>query len=216
MALPPTIPTSFVPPSPAAARQRYRFDFGNVFAVFAYGLLLVMLGMAVAVFLYAGILDGQKASKDVELTKALGELNKERAESFVILESQLSAGQQLLNEHVAFTGFFEVVETLLPSTVRFSTLRLSIIDENSATIEAAGIAKTFNALAAASASLAGDGRIRDAIFSRISVNKDNTVSFSLTAKLKPELIMFSASAAPEASLPEPAPAPAEEGAPVTP
>lgn len=213
MALPPTIPTSFVPPSPAAARQRYRFDFGNVFAVFAYGLFLIALGMAVGVFLYGGILDGQKASKDAELTKALDALNKERAESFVVLESQLSTGQQLLDEHVAFTGFFNVIETLLPSTVRFSTLRLSIIDENSATIEAAGVAKTFNALASASASLAGDGRIRDAIFSRISVNKDNTVAFSLTAKLKPELIMFSASGASEAPPAEPT---LPEEAPVTP
>lgn len=213
MALPPTIPTSFVPPSPAAARQRYRFDFGNVFAVIAYGLLLVALGMAVGVFLYGGILEGQKASKDAELTKALEALNKERAESFVILESQLSSGQQLLDEHVAFTGFFKVIETLLPSTVRFSTLRLSIVDENNATLEAAGVARTFNALAAASASLASDGRIRDAIFSRISVNKDNTVGFSLTAKLKPELIMFSASAASEVPQAEPT---LPEEAPVTP
>lgn len=204
MAIPPTIPTSFVPPSPSAARRRYRFDFGSAFAVLAYGLFLIMLALSVGVFLYGGILTGQKESKDAELETALDDMKTEQAEKFVRLESRLSGGQQLLDKHVAFTGFFRVVETLLPATVRFSSLRLAMADTNGAVLEASGVAKTFNALAVASANLAGDRRIRDAIFSSISVNKDNTVSFSLTATLDPELIVFSASSAVAATPTEPA------------
>ena len=39
-------------------------------------------------------------------------------------------------------------------------------------MEGAGVARSFNALAAASAAFAADGRIKDAIFSNININRD--------------------------------------------
>ena len=53
------------------------------------------------------------------------------------------------------------------------------------------MAKNFNALAFASSEFARDGNIKDAIFSRLVVNKDNSVSFSLTASVDPKLVAFS-------------------------
>jgi Tfp pilus assembly protein PilN len=55
-------------------------------------------------------------------------------------------------------------------------------------IEGTGTAKSFNALAAASTALASDGRIKDVIFSAITVNKDATVSFSVSATLDPKIV----------------------------
>lgn len=73
------------------------------------------------------------------------------------------------------------------------------------------MARSFNALAAASNAFATDGRIKDAIFSNISVNKDSTVSFSLSAMLDPKLIIFEPSAAVSSFVPA---APVDNSAPV--
>ena len=81
----------------------------------------------------------------------------------------------------------------MPSTVRFTSLHL-ILDPTgagTAKVEGAGTAKSFNALAATSAAFATDGSIKDAIFSSIKVNKDNSVSFLLQAMLDPKGITFS-------------------------
>jgi len=80
----------------------------------------------------------------------------------------------------------------MPSTIRFSSLHLSIDDTGTATLGGTGIAKNFNALAATSMVFAQDGRIKDAIFSNIAINaKDSSVSFTLAATLDPKLIVFS-------------------------
>ena len=78
-----------------------------------------------------------------------------------------------------------------------------------------GIARSFNALAAQSASIATEKRIKRAIFSDISVNDNGTVGFSLTATLDPRLITLGdaipgtgAVEAPAAPAPEAAAAPA--------
>jgi len=83
------------------------------------------------------------------------------------------------------------LEKILPTTVRFTALHLSIGQNGLSKIEGGGVAKSFNALASASTAFAEDGRIKDAIFSNININKDNSVSFSLSATLDREIIVFS-------------------------
>ena len=103
----------------------------------------------------------------------------------------MNFGATLLAGHVAFSGFFALVETILPTTVRFTAIHLSLDDTGGASLDGSGVAKSFNALAAASAAFATDGRIKDAIFSSIAINKDNSVSFSISASLDPKLVAFS-------------------------
>lgn len=190
MALPPTIPTSFVP-HPASEQRRFRSDFTGAFGFFAYAILGIIFIMALGVFFYGRILSADKASKDRELISAESKIDSKTVESFVRLRNRLSLGKSLLEGHVAFSGFFSSLEKILPATVRFTALHLSIGQSGTSKIEGKGVAKSFNALAAASTAFAEDGRIKDAIFSNINVNKDNSVSFSLSATLDKEIIVFS-------------------------
>ncbi len=190
MALPPTIPTSFVPHSSSAPR-RFRSDFSGAFGFFAYGVLGIVILLALGVFLYGRILAADKISKDKALAVAEATIDSKAVEDFVRLRDRLLSNKALLNNHVAFSGFFATLERILPSTVRFTALRLSLDATGIARVSGAGVAKNFNALAAASTAFASDGRVKDAIFSSISVNKDSSVTFALTATLDPNLIAFS-------------------------
>ncbi len=190
--LPPTIPTSFVPHSASASVRRSGVDFANVFSFFSFLILGVVLALAVGIFLYGRILTAEESTKSEALAKAEAAINPATVESFVRLRDRLVSGKKLLSEHIAFSGFFASLGELIPATVRFSSLHLSIDDTKAIKLEGSGVAKNFNALAAASITLAKNEHIKNAIFSNITINaRNSSVSFALTAALDPEIVFFS-------------------------
>lgn len=192
MDLPPTIPTSFVPRPAAAAARRAGTDLAGAFSIFAYLVLLIVFLLSVGVFFYERILVASEAAKSAQLKTATEGIDPATVEGFIRLRDRLSSGATLLGNHIAFSNFFTALGTFLPTTVRFTTLHLSLDSASKVKVEGTGSAMTFNALAAASAAFATDGRIKDAIFSNIVVNsRDNSVSFTFTAALDPKLITFS-------------------------
>ncbi len=173
------------------APRKFSSDFTGAFGFFAYAVLGIVFLMALGVFFYGRILVADEASKYKKLTVAEAEIDAKTVESFVRLRNLLSSGETLLEGHVAFSGFFSSLEKILPATVRFTALHISIGKNGMSKVEGEGVAKSFNALASASTAFAGDGRIKDAIFSKINIKKDNSVSFSLFATLDREIIVFS-------------------------
>ena len=191
MALPPTIPTSFVPRSAAATAQRFRADFPFTFGFLAYVILGVVSVLALAVFFYGRILSATQSAKDTALAKVEATIDHATVAGFVRLRNRLNSSTTLLDEHASFSHFFTLLGTLLPLNVRFTSLHLSLDTMGKAQLDGVGVAKSFNALAAVSTAFASDGRVKDAIFSNIVVDAgDNSVSFALTATLDQELVTF--------------------------
>lgn len=190
--LPPTIPTSFVPHSASASSRRFHIDFTNIFSLISYIILSIVFVLAIGVFLYSQVLSRAQLSKDQELAEAEASIDPATAEEFVRLRNRLTSSEKLLSNHVAFSEFFASLGTLMPATIRFSSMHLSLGDNGAVKFDGSGVAKSFNALSSASTAFAKDGRIKDAIFSNIVVNpKDNSVSFMLVASLDPKLVVFS-------------------------
>ena len=188
MALPPSIPTSFVP-HPSSAAVRRRSDLTGAFAFFGYGVLALVVGLAIAVFIYNSILSATQAKKDAELAQAVAAIDPSTVSGFVHLRDRLSSGKNLLGKHVALSNFYRTFVTLMPQNTRLSALHITSAETGVITLEATGAAKSFNALAASSKSFAADGRIKDAIFSSIKV-QDNAVTFTLSATIDPSLTVF--------------------------
>lgn len=199
MDLPRSIPTSFVPQPASVAARRFHSDFTGAFSFLAYGVLGLVFALAIGIFFYGRILSATKASKDAELAKAEAAIDPTTVQNFIQLRNRLSSGKQLLDSHIAFSNFFTLIENLLPTPSRFNSLHLSVSSANTGTgagkisLQGSGVARNFNTLAAASGAFATDSRIKDAIFSNIVVNKDNSVSFALSASLDPALVTFTAS-----------------------
>lgn len=198
MALPPNIPTSFVPhPS---ERQNFRTDFSGTIPFLAYVIFAVSVVLAVGAFLYARVLSAEQAGKDAALSTAEQSTDKGAVENFVRLRNRLVDAKTLINGHVAFSNVLNALDTQLPATVRMNSIIISTDSTTGGvTLKGSGVAKTFNALAAASASFAGSGTIKNAIFAGLQVNTDNSVSFSLTATVDPSLVAYSVSAAPSSA-----------------
>ena len=192
MALPPTVPTSFVP-RPAASSVTRRSNFTGAFAFLGYGVLTIVIALAIGAFIYSQILATEQANTDRELQERIAAIDPHTVTKFVRLRDRLSYGLTLLNSHIALSGFWNTLIAISPSTVRYKSLHIARDDAGIIKLEASGVAKSFNALAATSDAFAGDGRVKDAIFSAIRV-EGNVVNFSLSASIDPELVAFAPTA----------------------
>jgi len=171
-----------------------RFDLGGALGFVAYAILVIVLALAAGVFFYDRVLTASEASKQAELATARQGISLATVEGFVHLRDRLKSSQTLLTNHIAFSGFFSAIKTLLPATVRFTSLHVAIDATGATKVEGSGVSKSFNALSVASGAFAADGRIKDVIFSKMIINKDRSVSFQFAATLDPKLTAFSPSA----------------------
>lgn len=186
--------------------KRGRAAGHNLFLVTALFLGGLAIIASVGTYLYDRYLTHSLEAKAEELAVAQREVNEDQVEDFVRLRDRLTYGQELLDNHMAVSQVFDVLEAETLSNVRFSKLGMIVADDHTAQIDIEGIARNFNALAAQSNAFAGEKGIRRAIFSGIVVNRDNTVSFKLTADLDSRLIVSQKEGEPAASQQETAPA----------
>jgi hypothetical protein len=160
----------------------------NLFMLLGVALLLASLLAAAAAFAGQKYLEGVATAKESRLKSVEQGINRESVEDFIRLRNRLTAGKTLLDRHVELTRFFDALEAVTLQNVRFSSLSLSVAEDRTATISMEGSARSFNALAAESSAFAAEKRIRRAIFSDISTERDGTVGFTLTADVDPALI----------------------------
>ncbi|HWH16385.1 MAG TPA: hypothetical protein VNU25_02265 [Candidatus Paceibacterota bacterium] len=188
MALPPTIPTSFVPKQPVSSSMRKQKSGLNLLLIGSSIVLAIGTLTCAGIFGYELYLKGARDAKQAELAAAQRAVDIDTVEGFIRLRDRLSATESILNQHVELSEFFDVLEARTLQTVRFSNLTVSVSGDRSAEVQMEGVARSFNALAAQSASIAAEKRIKRAIFSDIAVNENGTVGFSLTATLDPRII----------------------------
>jgi len=143
---------------------------------------------SVGVFLYQQYLGSVIKSKAIELQAAEERINFSTVEDFIRMRDRLSAGQQLLDKHIALSQFLSVLEGATLANVRFSSMTFVLAEDGTPTVQMSGVARSFNALAAQSNAFGADPRIKSAIFSAITVNANSSVAFELAADLSPALI----------------------------
>ncbi len=187
----------------------------NPFLFLAYLIVGIAVLGCFTVFGYQLYLESVANKKGNDVAAAQAKIDQATVTEFIRLRDRFTAAKGLLNNHPALSQFFDVLEKHTLAGVRFVNLKVSVTDDRTATVEATGIARTFNTLAAQSSAFAEDKRIKRAIFSGITVNpKDNTVSFSIRADLDPTLILIPVGGPVDAgtavieNTPTPTPAPA--------
>jgi hypothetical protein len=188
VALPPTIPTSFVPKQPLTPTARRRLSGTNPFLTLSYFVIAIAVIGCGAVFAYQYYLQGVAKKKANDVIAAQNKIDQSTVSEFIHLRDRFSAAKGILDHQVALSQFFDVLERVTLQSVSFHNLKLTVAEDRHAQVEMTGSARSFNALAAQSAALASEKRIKRAIFSNISA-VGGSVSFNLTAEIDPTLIV---------------------------
>jgi Tfp pilus assembly protein PilN len=202
MAVPPTVPTSFVPrPSSFGSGPRRQADLGGAFAFLGYGIFVVTCLAALGIFLYGFYLDGRIEAKNEELIAIQKEIDEASVQKLVALHHRLTLGRQLLDGHVVLSGFFDLLEEITLRSVYVSGIDLSVANGHNTTLTLSGVARNFNALAAQSKVVGDETLVNDAIFSNIKLNAGGSVGFTLSATLDDSLIKFALDTVTPATVP---------------
>ncbi len=202
MALPPTIPTSFVPKQPVTA-PRKRTSGANPFLVLSYIIAIVAILGAAGVFGYQFYLDGVAKKKASDVAAAQAQIDQATVTSFIHLRDRFTAAKSILSNHIALSQFFNDLEALTLQGVQFHTLNIIVSSDRTAKISMTGSARSFNTVAAQSAVFANDKRIKRAIFSNIN-GKDGVIAFNLSAEIDTSLVAGQMGAAPVPKTSQPA------------
>jgi hypothetical protein len=213
VALSPSIPTSFVPKQPVSTDKR-RFASGgnNVLLILASVILALTVLAAGGTFLYQQYLKKAEAAKSAQILAEQKQVSADSVNKFIRLRDRLAAAKTVLNQHIVLSQFFNLLETITLQNVHFDGVSIEIADDRSAKITMTGQAKDFNALENQSTVFANQQYIKSAIFSGISVNKDNSVSFTVTANLDPAVVIEKTPVS-EQSVPVFGPVPATQNVP---
>jgi hypothetical protein len=195
VALSPSIPTSFVPKQPVTPGRK-RSSGTNFLLLVSFIIIAVTVISAGSIFAYQQYLQGVENTKGSELVQAQNSVSQSTVDQFVTLRNRLTAADTVLNQHVALSQFFNVLDSLTLQNVSFSALSIAVADDRTATINLMGSAKDFNSLAAESTAFASNPHIKSAIFSNIMVAADTGyVTFTITATLDPALVTETAATA---------------------
>lgn len=188
MAIPPTIPTSFVPKHPVH-NAPHRTSAVNPFLGLAYFVFAVSLVGALVVFGYKFYLAGVAKNQQAQLVEAQKHIDQAVLAELVRLDGRFKQAKSILDRHVVSSQFFDWLEETTLQNVRITTLALSIGEQRTASLDASGVAKSLNTLAAQSHVLATDKKVKHAIFSGISTGKDGLISFHMRADVDASLIV---------------------------
>ena len=188
MPVSPTIPTSFVPKQPLDAPRR-KMDAGdNILLIVSLIILAASLIMAGGVFGYQKYLESAIEVKAAALEDARSTIDQSEVEELIRLKDRFVLGKSLLQNHIASSRFFALLETITLENVKYDELELLVSDDRSTSVTLTGYARNFNTLAAQSNEIAAERNFKRAIFSDISLNTNGTVEFTLTAYVNADLM----------------------------
>ncbi len=156
----------------------------------SFGILFVTAAAAGGVLAYKLYLEGIAKQKANQIAIAEQRVDQATVAEFIRLRDRFSSAKTIINQHVGLSQFFDTLETLTLQGVKYSRLQIYVKDDRRADVVLTGTARTFNTLAAQSASFATDKRIKRAIFSGIGNDETaNNIRFEMRAELDPALVI---------------------------
>jgi len=180
---------SFIPKKPLAPRSgRSQGSRGIVFSAAVLVFVLSLLG-AGGVYSYEKITEKNIASKSDTLEQARGAFEPSLITEMERVDTRISAANEIIEKHVAFSEFFKILEELTLQTVRFSRFNYSFV-EGKPKIRLDGEARNYSSVALQSDIFGDNKYLKNPIFSNLGLAKDGNITFNLELNLEPSFMLY--------------------------
>lgn len=181
---------SFIPKAPIQKKvPRRRKPIGFLFIV-TFSIFLITVAAAGGVYLYKLFLNGEEAALTESIERARQAIDPVLIDELQQFDFRLKIAERLLNNHVALSSLFELLEDLTLQTVRFESFRFSVEGAGNAGLLLSGEAKSFASVALQSDVFSRNPDIKNPIFSNLQPGDKGQVTFNFSADIDKELLLY--------------------------
>lgn len=202
--------TSFIPKKPILNQNSSYADKGvSIVTILAVIIFFGAVALSAGSFLYHSFLEKKLVDKKETLEQAKAGFDLDTIKELKRMDTRIESSKALLDQHIAASAFFDVLETATLKTVRFTDLDIKtqnntsvggasvsenplVTDTNSTSIEfkMTGAAKSYNSIALQSDLFSKTKGFIEPIFSNLNLNEVGEVAFVVTALLDPQVLRY--------------------------
>lgn len=196
--------TSFIPkkpisPAPISYENRGVSIVTIITVIIFFGSVALSLGS----YLYMGILEKRLEAKKVDLEKARNSFDLDTIRDLKRLDMRMKSAETLLQNHIAFSSYFELLEDITLRSVRFGTLTINdsssslsettVSDSKPLTFKLTGTARGYTGVALQSdlfSKVRAKG-IMQPVFSNLQLDDRGRVNFTAEAQIDRKALRYS-------------------------
>lgn len=209
--------TSFIPKKPIISNTTSSGGDSsiNIFMVVSVFILVVMLLAFGGLYVYKNFyLLKNKESLSANLFKIRDSFNKDTITMLETFDKRTSVAKQILNEHIVLSPLFEKINELTLSSIQYTKFEHKV-SSNLFIVRMSGIARDYKSIALQADIINADkGQVfKNVIFSNLTKDKNNFVTFDVEFSVDPSLLSYSNNIT-NASIPTPAPTHIDSALPV--
>jgi len=194
--------TNSVEPSTSDSKR----SGGTIFILVSFGLFIVTVLASVGLFLYKQSVKSNLTEKQQQLEQARSSFDPALIDELSQLDNRISTAEQLLNNHLAFTPIFPIIESVTLKSVSFNSMEVAQKEEeedsesgdtpdgnsemDGVTVKLEGVGPGYPTIALQSSELADHNKIRNPILSDFSLNNEGNVEFSVQFTVPVEEVRY--------------------------
>lgn len=191
--------TSFIPKKPIVSNgaspisNNKAVSISMIVSVF---IIVVIILSSFGLFLYKDYLTKNKADLIDSLSKAKNSFDSATIGELELYDQRTGAAKSILDNHIILSPLFELINKLTLSSIQYTAFNHESKD-GTFSVKMSGIARDYKSIALQSEVFNKEegGKFNDVIFSNLTKNKENLVTFDLEFNVDPSLLSYTKSIA---------------------
>lgn len=197
--------TSFIPKRPISpAPISYENRGVSIVTIVCVIIFFGSVALSVGSYLYKGILTKQLETKKADLEKAKKSFDLETIQALKRLDLRMQSAETLLQNHIAFSAYFSILEDSTLKSVRYRSLSIqdtntggstgAVTEQRPLSFKLSGVAKGYSGVALQSdlfTKIRSKG-ILEPVFSGLQLDDKGSVGFTAEAMLDRKALQYSA------------------------
>lgn len=186
--------TSFIPKKPiiengSGFQTKKTTSLSMVISVFIFVATLLSAG---GLFLYKSYLIKNKENLSTSLAKVRDTFDKDTIAELEMYDKRTSVAKQVLDNHLVLSPLFETINKLTLTSIQYTKFDHSTAN-NVFSVRLSGIARDYKSIAlqADVFNTSKGAMLKDLIFSNLTKNKNNFVTFDVEFTVNPDLLSYS-------------------------
>lgn len=182
--------SSFIPKASygEAGDEKQEFNFFSVVAILLFILSIFVTG---GLFFYRMSLKSDNENLKSQLSTAAAAIDIKGINEIMAFEKRIASIKEILQNHVAVSEYFNLLEKNTVSKVQFTDLKYSSLRGRNVEVQMSGKASTFGAIALQEDVFLQDPNTRSVSFNNMrSDKKTGSVAFAFKGEFKMDLIKF--------------------------